>query len=341
MQIKTTLLVVSIIFLFPGRFSSVRVTADGPGSRHPFEFALIGDHPYDAAQEAKVPFLMADLDAAKIAFVIHVGDFKSGSSVCSDALFLSRYNLFQSSRHPFIYLFGDNEWTDCHRTAAGGFDPLERLVKLRHIFTQGNTSLGRNVLPLTRQSDNPHYATFRENVRWIYGEVLFVGFNIPGSNNNFPPYAATLTDAQQAANLVEATERNEANLDWLNDAFALAVDKNLRGIVFAMQANPFVFQPKGTTLDGYQAFLAALTKETQVFGKPVVLVHGDTHYFRIDEPLPHPSDDAPNGNRTLRLPNFTRVETFGSPDVHWVRGVVDTKNPALFSFTPQRVETDH
>ena len=117
-----------------------------------FAFAIIGDHPYDAAQEAKVPNLMTDLDAATIAFIIHNGDFKSGSSLCSDALFLSRYNVFQSSKHPFIYLFGDNEWTDCHRA---GSDPLERLAMLRTLFTQENTSLGRKVLPLTRQSNDP------------------------------------------------------------------------------------------------------------------------------------------------------------------------------------------
>ncbi|MGE0825730.1 MAG: hypothetical protein AB7G75_13015 [Candidatus Binatia bacterium] len=314
--------------------------SDDSTPRQRFAFALIGDHPYDATQEAKVPFLMAELDAAKIAFVIHDGDFKSGSSLCDDATFLSRYTLFQSSRHPFIYLFGDNEWADCHRTAAGGFDPLERLARLRSIFTQGNVSLGRKTLPLTRQSDNPRYAKFRENVRWTYGEVLFVGFNIPGSNNNFPPYPTTLTDAQKAANLVEATERNEANVAWLDEAFTIAEDKKLRGLLLALQANMFVSPPSDTTLDGYQAFLAALEGEMRAFGKPVVLVHGDTHYFRIDKPTPQPSGGDPNGNRLLRLANFTRVETFGSPDVNWVCGMVDTKNPKLFSFIPQQVESE-
>ena len=83
----------------------------------------------------------------------HNGDFKSGSSPCTDALFYQRHGLFQTFKHPLIYVFGDNEWTDCHRS---GSDPLERLAKLRAIFSQENTSLGQSPLPLVRQSDTPH-----------------------------------------------------------------------------------------------------------------------------------------------------------------------------------------
>lgn len=35
--------------------------------------------------------------------------------------------------------------------------------------------------------------------------------------------------------------------------------------------------------------------------------------------------------------NFTRVETFGNPQVHWVRVVVDPDDPAVFSFHQQIV----
>jgi hypothetical protein len=35
------------------------------------------------------------------------------------------------------------------------------------------------------------------------------------------------------------------------------------------------------------------------------------------------------------MTNFTRVESFGSPDGYWVRGGVDPGDPALFSFTPE------
>lgn len=38
------------------------------------------------------------------------------------------------------------------------------------------------------------------------------------------------------------------------------------------------------------------------------------------------------------LQNFTRVETFGSPNVHLVRASVDTRTPEVFSFQPEIVE---
>lgn len=105
-----------------------------------FEFAIIGDLPYTAREEAKFPELVAAINRTNMAFVVHNGDFKSGSSPCTDALFSQRHGLFQTFKHPLIYVFGDNEWTDCHRS---GSDPLERLAKLRVIFSQENSSLGQ------------------------------------------------------------------------------------------------------------------------------------------------------------------------------------------------------
>jgi hypothetical protein len=32
------------------------------------------------------------------------------------------------------------------------------------------------------------------------------------------------------------------------------------------------------------------------------------------------------------------VETFGSPDVHWVRATVDSRSEEVFSFEPELVE---
>ena len=76
--------------------------------------------------------------------------------------------------------------------------------------------------------------------------------------------------------------------------------------------------------DGYDDFLAALIDETRGFAGQVVLVHGDTHYFKVDKPL---LDQA------HLIPNFTRLETFGSPNVHWVRVSVDPASREVFSST--------
>jgi hypothetical protein len=105
-------------------------------------------------------------------------------------------------------------------------------------------------------------------------------------------------------------------------------------LIQAEHHNPFPYTPNDGNLKGFEEFLAALEEETQKFGKPVVLAHGDSHYFRVDKPLPRADAD---GNRRPRLVNFTRVENFGSPDVHWVRAIVDPRDPELFRFKPEFV----
>jgi hypothetical protein len=159
--------------------------------------------------------------------------------------------------------------------------------------------------------------------------VLFVGLNVPGSNNNF---LTILPNGTMVGNLEEYTERNAANLAWMQEAFLLATEGKMKGLMLIIQANPgFELLPEERT--GYNEFLSALEEATLAFGKPVVLVHGDSHYFRIDKPLP-PSTD-PEG---LRIVNFTRVETFGQPNIHWLRGTVDPQDPNLFSFRQESVE---
>lgn len=317
------LLLFTGVFGFPSDESFGEPSGKEGLKRRKFDFALIGDLLYNAEEEAKFPNLIDDINKEKIAFVVHDGDIKSGSSLCADEVFVNRYELFRTFSHPFIYIFGDNEWTDCHRANNGGYDPLERLEKLRFIFTQGEESLGQRSLLLERQSNDPQFSKFRENVRWIYGKVVFVGLNVPGSNNNFgrTPEA----DA-------EYFERNAANLIWLRQAFALAAHEKNRGILIIIQANPgFELPPTDPNRTGFNDFLAALEEETLGLKKPVVLVHGDSHDFRIDKPLF-------GSVSRRRIENFTRVETFGSPDVHWIRGSVDPKDPNLFGFRQEIVE---
>jgi hypothetical protein len=316
-------------------------SAAGQGSPGPaFEFGLIGDLPYTFEDDAKFPTLIAEMNAANLTFVVHDGDFKTDSRVpagaptrsgpCTDALFYEVRELFQTFRHPLIYTPGDNEWTDCHYLPgaipdASEYNPIERLAKLREIFFQGAQSLGQRPMPLTLQSENPAYAQFRENVRWTYGEITFVTVNVPGSNNNF---------GRTPENDAEYSERNAADMVWLQQGFDEARRNNSRGIMIIWQANPFKqydFPVPPSTIpdqarsDGFVDIVQVLEAETLRFGKPVVLVHGDTHYFRVDKPLR-------NATTGRRIENFTRVETFGTPDVHWVRVSVDYNDPDLFIF---------
>jgi hypothetical protein len=94
-----------------------------------------------------------------------------------------------------------------------------------------------------------------------------------------------------------------------------------------IQANP-AFELPAAQRTGFNDFLAALEAETIAYGRPVVLVHGDSHYFRIDKPL--------IGTRTRRrVENFTRVETFGENDNHCRSAVI-----ALSGSRPTRMPAD-
>jgi hypothetical protein len=279
-----------------------------------FSFAIIGDTPYGFGEEWMFADMLKDIDREDLAFVVHIGDFKSSNSPCSDALFAKRQQQFQAVRHPFIFVPGDNEWTDCHRSGA---DPLERLAKLRELFYADDDSLGERKLRLERQSADPRFAEYRENVRWSIGAALFIGLNMPGSNNNLG--RTPQMDAEYA-------RRSAANAAWLAEGFDLAKRNGHAAVFIAVQADPYferaTRRPPAT--DGFTQFRQELLAHTLAFGKPVVLVHGDTHRYRVDHPLIDPATRKP-------VEHFTRIESFGSPSVDWIRVSVDPADPKLLA----------
>jgi hypothetical protein len=280
-----------------------------------FAFAIVGDAPYNGLEEIEFVRELKNIDQEDVAFIMHVGDIKSGRSPCSDALFAKRLQQFQSVRHPFIYVPGDNEWTDCHRSGA---DPLERLAKLRELFFAGDDSLGERKLKLERQSADARFAEYRENVRWRFGSALFIGLNVPGGNNNLG--RTPRMDAEYA-------RRSAANAAWLAQGFDLAQKNGDTAVFIVTQADPYFerpfWRPSGAA-DGYAAFRQELLAHTLAFGKPVILIHGDTHRYRVDHPLVDPATQKP-------LENFTRIESFGSPFVDWIKVNVDPADPKLLA----------
>jgi hypothetical protein len=287
----------------------------------PVHFGLFGDTPYSAWDRQQLPMLIDEMDREGLGFVVHDGDIKNGSSECTDARFQDVLGVFQASKTPLIYVPGDNEWTDCHRSNNGAYDPLERLAKLRELFFAGDNALGQQALPLTRQSADPAFASYPENVRWEAGGALFVGLNLPGSDNNFHGTQRT------GGPVPEFVARNAANRVWLALAFAQARARQLAGVLIVIQANPeFEASNQGRHNPGYQAFLSQLREETQAFAGQVVLVHGDSHQQQINQPMLDPA------TRQV-VKNFTRVETFGWPFFGWIKGTVDVTDPQVFRFS--------
>lgn len=287
-----------------------------------FSFAVMGDTPYSPLERRLLPPLLDYIAMWQAQFIVHVGDIKNGASFCNDGTYQDILKVFQASKVPLVYLPGDNEWTDCHRLLDGAYDPIERLGYLRKVFFTDSQTLGQKRFTLERQSaGDARFAEYVENVRWSRGRVLFVGLNLPGSQNNYGP------GPQPSAEFVA---RSKANSAWLSSSFALAVERRFPVIFVMMQADPeFDVYNANRRAPGYFDFLRQLSELTLTFPGQVVLVHGDSHVSRIDKPLRHPMSGK-------RLGNFTRVEVHGSPVVGWTRvNVMDFGPVPMLDFEPR------
>jgi len=108
----------------------------------------------------------------------------------------------------------------------------------------------------------------------------------------------------------------------------VARDNAFAGVVLTIQANPGFAGSRVRVAQleqGMRDFFFHLEDEIIVFGRPVLLIYGDSHQFRIGKPL--------LGARSGQvIDTFMGLEVPGSSDVHWVRVRVNPAKPGLFSF---------
>ena len=276
-------------------------------------YAVIGDTPYGDEQEAAFPRLVADVnDDPDVSRVVHLGDIKNGSSTCDDERFLRLRDLFATFDDPFLLTPGDNEWTDCHRPAAGGYVPTERLAKLRELFYP------EDEVPVETQR-----APFVENQRWSDAGVVYALVHVVGSDNGLAPwFGGAETPAQREERLAEVAAREEAALEWIDRAFEAARRERARGVVIGMQADTFA----GST--AFERINARLEERAREFRRPVLLLQGDTHSYKTDRPLD-------------RAPNLTRIVVEGETAAEWLRLTVDRRSREVFRWkrvhVPQQV----
>lgn len=315
------------------------------GKHEKYTIALFGDMPYGALGKAQFPNLIADVNASHVAFSVFDGDLQSdGDGACTDQnLYFSALKNFNSFAQPLIFLPGDNDWTDCWgrygrtSSAPGADDPIERLQHERHMFFSTPYSLGQRKLRLTRQSGmGGEYAKYSENGCWKYGPVVYIGLNVQGSKDNYP-YNGVDGESRPQAEIerqrAEEVARKAANLAWLTAGFDCAKEVGAKGVMVIAQANlnfnneERLGEPR--SWDAFPAYINALRDAVLAFDGQVGYVHGDGHYFKLDKPLSGPKGGV--------VANFTRVETFGARNTHWVSATIDTKNPNLFIFEPRIV----
>ena len=289
----------------------------------------MGDNPYPEENVQKFLALIQDVNTRDgLEWAIHVGDIKGGGGPCSDEAFRGRFELYQGFNIPLIYTPGDNDWFDCVGESAGAYDEYERLAFLRGVFfpDPAATTGGRS-MAVRSQSLEPGFEEFVENVLWTLGEVVYATVH--------------LIALSRAPTDPEAAERRlDAAIGWIDEAFEVARETGSAAVFLATQVDPWVVgvlpvilrQLCEACLDlrsGLEPLYSSLLQHTSTFTGPVVLAVGDTHIFRVDKPLYR--DDG-----TL-VENFTRVETFGDPYVHWVRVTVDPSDRGVFTFHQELV----
>lgn len=288
--------------------------ACGPGAIEPlppgqFAFAVFGDAPYRAWETGRFRRVIEDVNEADLQWFLHVGDILWFP--CSDDVFQDRLEAMNSIRHPVIYTPGDNEWTDCHEDLPGRYAPLERLDRLREIFySHPGVTLGGRSIQVETQGADPVFGEFVENVRWRRGGFVFATIHAVGSGNGLDGYTG-----RTQADDEEVRRRTAAGLAWLEEAFTIATTERLHGVVLALHADMDLVD--GASRPGHASFVDRLAELTAGFPGQVLLIHGDSHEFIVDQPLTDSTTGKP-------LTNFTRLETFGSPDVGWVRVVMDS-----------------
>jgi hypothetical protein len=347
----------------------------GHGPSNVLTVAVYGDSPYgvsptDDSETMATPAFIDSVNAdPDVSLVLHVGDIHSGKQFCTRDYDQTIFDLWKNDQDPVVYTPGDNETTDCHKKAEGGGaynpatqqidyvidangnpvdyakgDPVANLELIRSIFfPRPNVTLGQHKQLVLSQSlayDRSHPADrkFVENVLWYQNGVVFVTVNLPGGSNNDTDVwygAPTETSAQTQAR----AERTGADLRWLDAAFLTAKVLHAKGVVIGAQADMWDPEKGAAHQTGYEPFVQSVAAHTTAFGGPVLMINGDSHVYRSDNPLSAtasctwelatPCESVASIHPGYDVANFHRIVVHGSTTpLEWLKLTIDASRSA-------------
>lgn len=332
--------------------------------------AVYGDSPYgvsptDDSQLIATPAFIDSINAdPDVSLVLDIGDLHSGKQFCTQAYDQTVFDLWTRYEDPVVYTPGDNETVDCHKKAEGGGaynpatgqidyvvdangnpvdyakgDPVANLDLIRAIFfAHPNVTLGQHRKLILSQSAaydrrHPSDRKFVENVLWYQNGVLFVTIDLPGGSNNDTDvwYGARSETSRQTQ---AREERTGADLRWLDSAFFAAKVLHAKGVVIGAQADMWDPEKGAAHQAGYEPFVQSVASHTKAFGGPVLMINGDSHVYRSENPL------SPTASCTWELAapcvsvasmhpgydvaNFHRIVVHGSTTpLEWLKLTVD------------------
>ncbi|WP_157943852.1 metallophosphoesterase [Arenibacter hampyeongensis] len=218
----------------------------------PITFTAIGDVPYNEEQRlGLIDIISKHNTTTDSEFVIHVGDIKPGAIACDEEVYLDVADILKTFKVPTFIVLGDNEYNDCE-------DPEQGLEYWNKYFLHFNENWSFEP-QITYQTERP------ENFSWVKNKVLFVGLNLVGS---------------QVHDSIEWKDRLTQNGLWVKTL--LEDQKNMVDamVVFGhaniVEAGPEKFKP----------FTDLFRAASQSFGKPVLMVQGDGHFWIKNKPWP-------------------------------------------------------
>ena len=314
-----------------GCLATLCLLITGPRPSAAVQFAAFGDLPYDVTVsddgrtdtsvylESIVPMLR---DRDDVAFVIHYGDTGRPKSACSDDWLRAQRRLWSEGiRKPVLYTPGDNDWTDCDRkNVPNRVSEVERLEAVRRIMFSTPPPVDAS-WRAARQDHQP------ENATWWVDSVRFVSVHVVGTSNG---RAQILIDCCERT-LALVDQRDAANRVWLERAFASATDGDTHALVIVTHVDPFGPDDLESTpyerciaKPAYAALCEQIARGAANLGKPVLLVHGDSNAYCLDQPFPDWS-----GGQIWRL---NGPGDFKYIDAALVRTAPDSATPAFTAF---------
>lgn len=284
-----------------------------PGQAKPGHdtFTVIGDLPYGTDELAALPGWVDTINASKSDFTVHLGDIKSGSQQCTTSYYETIRSQFDRFTAPLVYTPGDNEWTDCHRTNNGAYNPLERLGVIRSLFfDHPGVTLGQDPMTVKSQTERG----LPENVSFRRSGIDFATLHVVGSNNDLQSWTGIGNTAATPQQVDEEQARMAGAVDQVRQTVATATKKHDAAVAFFLQADMFdpTYTPTPSDISAFTPLVHALVDATNSFDGEVYLFNGDSHLYNSDQPLAPGSVWLSRYGVTGSATNLTRVTVDGS-----------------------------
>lgn len=248
-------------------------------------FTVIGDVPYDDEQRTGLIGLVANHNTnSDTEFIVHVGDIKPGAVACDEMVYQDVSEILSGFNIPTFIVMGDNEFNDCD-------DPEQGFAFWNQYFLHFNEKWPFSY-PISYQEERS------ENFSWIQKKVLFIGINLVGS---------VVHDAE------EWNTRLADDGNWIEQLMETNADTVEAVVVFGHANNVNIGPEK------FEIFTTAFRSASAQFGKPVLYIHGDGHFWIQDRPW--------------QEQNIQRVQIEGGADALRVTIKVGFNQPFIFDRT--------